>query len=598
MSTNNIGNIHLSKGAIKYLESQNLVGGGKLTLEVDFILQIERCAKNNGGMYNCTLIDSDSKYGGFLLQYDQKDGTPGTGDIIHVSKIVMAKLPTRDSHIYYCKIVKLIRRAMALQVDPGKVVNISKKRMVKEYENTVYKPNESYTKDTDNREGNSYDSSYDDSKCTLISSLTSFTNNALLYLKCKVKNQVKYFVAKQTKKDCILQSYIFVDTKGDEIQATVFGKTAENFDKIIEEGVVYEIKKCSISMAERNYNPTKCDYKLMFYESSQIKKVPDNGKFGAVKFNILPIEQIMDYPIGKLVDVFGIILEDKGFQEFTTKTDKVLKNRKLIIGDETLYKIDLTIWEPLANPEDNYTVGDLIAVKNCRVREFNGRKNIGTTESSEIKNSLDSVSDKKLRSFFNSHQNISDYKEVPGESLSPGTRNIAELVFIKEIMNTYELEMENKDRPVFELCGVVTRLNHSERNYYVGCVKCKKKMEADVCVSCSCPDKKIIFTLSVNVRDASSNFWVDMFGDIAEKFLGVKGEEYEEILRHGNTPEENNELSLINERIEYHTFSFVGKVRENIYNEQKRFRFSAFRFTERNPSQKHSITKYLAGLLK
>ena len=596
MTDDNNGNIRLSSGAIKSLESQKVSSGAKKTIDVDYIFQIEKATKNNGGVYNCTLLDNDSKYGGFLLQYEQRDGTPGVGDIIHVSKILIAILPSRDSHVYYCKNVKLIRRAMALQVDPTKLSNVSKKKSLNNYKNNVYKAQQENKYEQNNNNKNY--GNFDDSGCSLISSLTTFTNNAHLYLKCKVKNPIKNFVAKSTKKDCTLQSFIFSDTKGDEIQATCFGKTAENMNKYIQEGGIYEIKKANIQLADRAYNPTKCDYRLLFNESCVIESAPDNGKFGGVKFSIIPIEQISDFPIGKLVDVFGFILEDRGFQEFQTKNDKILKNQKLVIGDDTLSKIDLTLWEPIGNPDNNFNLGDLIAVKNCRIREFNGKKNLSTTESSELRNTLDPQSDQKLREFFENHQNMNEFKDIQGETVYSGVKSPAELAFIKDIQNTYDTEMDNKDRPVFEINGIVTKLNHSDRNFYIGCAKCNKKMETEVCANCSGKEKKTILMFSVSVRDASSFFWVDLFGDLAEKFIGLKGEEYENIIKNGTTTEENEELIPINERIEYHTFTFVGKVRENIYNETKRYRFSVFRFTERTAAQRKNLIKTLSKLLK
>ena len=596
MTDDNNGNIRLSSGAIKSLESQKVSSGAKKTIDVDYIFQIEKATKNNGGVYNCTLLDNDSKYGGFLLQYEQRDGTPGVGDIIHVSKILIAILPSRDSHVYYCKNVKLIRRAMALQVDPTKLSNVSKKKSLNNYKNSVYKAQQENKYEQNNNNKNY--GNFDDSGCSLISSLTTFTNNAHLYLKCKVKNPIKNFVAKSTKKDCTLQSFIFSDTKGDEIQATCFGKTAENMNKYIQEGGIYEIKKANIQLADRAYNPTKCDYRLLFNESCVIESAPDNGKFGGVKFSIIPIEQISDFPIGKLVDVFGFILEDRGFQEFQTKNDKILKNQKLVIGDDTLSKIDLTLWEPIGNPDNNFNLGDLIAVKNCRIREFNGKKNLSTTESSELRNTLDPQSDQKLREFFENHQNMNEFKDIQGETVYSGVKSPAELAFIKDIQNTYDTEMDNKDRPVFEINGIVTKLNHSDRNFYIGCAKCNKKMETEVCANCSGKEKKTILMFSVSVRDASSFFWVDLFGDLAEKFIGLKGEEYENIIKNGTTTEENEELIPINERIEYHTFTFVGKVRENIYTETKRYRFSVFRFTERTAAQRKNLIKTLSKLLK
>ena len=597
MSDDNTGNFQLSTGAIKFLESQTVTQGTKKSMDVDFTFQIERATKNSGGIYNCSLLDSDSKYAGFLLTYEQKDGIPGVGDIIHVGKILIAILPSRDSHIYYCKNVRLIRRAMALQVDPKQLSNVSKKKSMENYRNTVYRPSDNENA-MQNNNGNNGEF-FDDSGCTLISSLTTFSSNARLYLKCKVKNPIKNFVAKSTKKDCTLQSYIFIDTKGDEIQATAFNKAVENFSKIIQEGGIYEIRKCNIQLAERAYNATKCDYKLGFNESTQVIPAPDNGKFSGVKFSIIPLEQIVDFPIGKIIDVFGFVLDDKGFQEITTKNEKILKMQKLLIGDDTLSRIELTLWEPFGSPDNNYSLGDLIAVKNCRVKEFNGRKQLSTTDSTEVKKSLDPESDSRLRKFYDEHQNENDYKDVQGEIISRGViKSPAELVFIKDIQNTYEIEMDNKDRPVFEINATVTRLNHSERNYYTGCAKCHKKMETDVCTYCSCTEKKVMFTLSLDVRDATSHFWIDMFGELAEKFLGIKGEDYENLIRNGTTVEENEGLIPINERVEYHTFSFIGKVRENIFNDTKRYRFNVFRFNEITVEKRKSLARMLSNLLK
>lgn len=142
MSDNNTESIKLSSGAIKSLESENVEKGAKKTIEVDFTFQIEKATQNNGPVYNCTLLDNDTKYGGFLLNYQQKDGIPGKGDIIHVSKILIALLPGRNSHIYFCKNVSLIKRGKQLKVDPDKLSNLSKKKSLENYKNSVYKAEE------------------------------------------------------------------------------------------------------------------------------------------------------------------------------------------------------------------------------------------------------------------------------------------------------------------------------------------------------------------------------------------------------------------------------------------------------------------------
>lgn len=598
MTEDNLGSFKLSDGAIKFLETQTIPQGAKKGIDVDFTFQIERATKNNSGIYNCTLIDNDSKYGGFLVTYDPNDGIPGVGDIIHVSKILIAILPSRDSHVYFCKNVKIIRRAMALQVDPKKLNNVSKKKSLENYKNSVYKASDNDSADMMNNIPSS--GSFDDSTCTLISALTTFITNPHLYLKCKVKNPLRNFVAKATKKDCTLQSYIFTDTKGDEIQATAFNKAAENFNKVIQEGGIYEMRKVNIQLADRAFNNTRCDYKLVFNEPSQIIPVPDNGKFNGVKFAIIPLEQIIDFPIGKIIDIFGFVLEDKGFQEITTKSEKVLKMQKLTIGDDTLSKIELTFWEPLASQDVSYSSGDIIAVKNCRVREYNGRKTLSSIDSTEVKRSLDKESDARMRKFYDAHRDEKEYKEIQGESFinTTSVKSPAELVFIQDIQNTYDIDMDNKDRPVFEINATVTKMNHSERNFYKGCAKCHRKMEGDVCNSCSSGEKKTILSFSLNVRDASGLLWIDLFGDIGEKFLGMKGEEYENLIKSEINAEDNEGLKAINEKIEYRTFSFIGKVRESVFNETKRHRFSVFRFAEINIDRRKNMAKTLSNLLK
>ena len=62
MADENSGNIRLSIGAIKSLEAQKVANGAKKCLDVDYTFQIERATKNNGGVYNCTLLDNDCNF--------------------------------------------------------------------------------------------------------------------------------------------------------------------------------------------------------------------------------------------------------------------------------------------------------------------------------------------------------------------------------------------------------------------------------------------------------------------------------------------------------------------------------------------------------
>ena len=94
-------------------------------MDTDYTFQIEKSSKNKSELYNCTLIDKEPKYGWFIVKYNPNDGSPGVGDIIHVSKILCGTLPSNNANIYFCKSIQLIKRAQPFQVDIHNLTNFS-----------------------------------------------------------------------------------------------------------------------------------------------------------------------------------------------------------------------------------------------------------------------------------------------------------------------------------------------------------------------------------------------------------------------------------------------------------------------------------------
>lgn len=178
------------------------------------------------------------------------------------------------------------------------------------------------------------------------------------------------------------------------------------------------------------------------------------------------MNKIIDFQIGKVIDVFGFLLNGKGFQEIITKKEKILRLQKIIIGDDTLNKVEVTLWEPFGSPDNNYIYWDLIVIKNCKVKEFNGKKQLSTIESTEIKNSLDSKNDLRLKKFYKEHADEKQYEDVKGEIVSfREIKSTADFAFILDVQETFKNNIENKDRPLFEINGTVTKINHSEKNF-------------------------------------------------------------------------------------------------------------------------------------
>ena len=112
-----------------------------------------------------------------------------------------------------------------------------------------------------------------------------------MYLKWRFKAPLQKFISKKTQKDCILQFYIFIDTKCNEIEATAFNDTAENASLLIKEWSTNEIKNPRIQKAQRVFNPTKCYYKLIIDVPCEIIPTKDNENFKGIKFSIIPLKK-------------------------------------------------------------------------------------------------------------------------------------------------------------------------------------------------------------------------------------------------------------------------------------------------------------------
>ena len=116
-------------------------------------------------------------------------------------------------------------------------------------------------------------------------------------------------------------------------------------------------------------------------------------------------------------------------------------------------------------------------------------------------------------------------------------------------------------------------------------------MENDICMRCSSEESKLYLTISFKIRDATKEMYIDMFGDVAEKFLGMTEDIYRGIINNGT--DNNIELIASNEKIFYKKYKFYGKVRDNSYNEQRRHRFCAYKFNRFKPEDRRAFLKYM-----
>ena len=595
-SNNNFQNIKLSKGAINFLDNQIIKNGENKIIEINFTFQIINAIKKLSNWYCCSLLDQDSKFGGFCIKYESQYGEPKKGDIIQTEKIQIIKLPNRDSNLYFCENVKKLNESKKMVIDPKKIDSISKKRSKSKNEplennknnnekkylsNNLKKNSKNNINNKEKRENKIY---------TYVSDLTSFTNNPILFLKCKFKSVLKIITSLDKGFEGEVQNYIFYDTKGDEIQAVAFRECANKLNDIIKIGSIYEISKVGKQAIKPNFKLSKCQLQLIFKTNSIIDEIEDKGEFdNAKKLNkseFIELRNLIKVKIDSNVNVFGIILEDKGIIEKRKENEKIVKIRILCIGDNNLNKINVKLWEEKAEPNKTYSKGEVINLYYFKYKKYYNIYDLNSMAISQILPCDDKEKEKELKEFYKNHQNINEYIDM--NYLALNSQDNINSKFIKELIDNYSLEFnENNNIQLIKISGTVINFNLNESNYYEGCIFCNKKF-IEVCPTCLTDEKKSIFAFHIQIIDCSENCWIEFYGDIAENFLGINVENYQRLIK------ENNEkyLEEIKKRILYNNYSFIGKYKISSFYENNIVIFSVIQYCKNdNNYYKELITK-------
>ena len=98
------------------------------------------------------------------------------------------------------------------------------------------------------------------------------------------------------------------------------------------------------------------------------------------------------------------------------------------------------------------------------------------------------------------------------------------------------------------------------------------------------------YTLNLRVKDASTEYWIDIFGKPAESIMKCTAEEYKDYLKNGD----EEKLKEITHGIEFNVFNFWVKPKLQIYNTVSRKRIYAYRIEPYNEkNEAHKLVKYL-----
>ena len=587
INNSNFNNIQLSEGAINFLDNQIIKNGESKTIEVKFTFQIIHAIKKLSDWYCCSLLDRNSKYGGFCVKYANQYGEPKKGDIIQTNKIQIIKLPNKDTKLYFCTDVKKLNESKKMIIDPKNLVSISKKKSISKkntdlnyglLENTKKNINNKSHKNPLRNLDKNNNNNITQSKYTLISYLDNFTNNPRFLLKCRYKSKIIEYTQNNTKKH--LQNYLFYDTNGDEVQGTAYDKCAEDYDEIIQTDSVYEIYKAKRYTIKPQYLLAECKIGLLFKNYTKIEKAEDNGEFQNFrKKDFIIIGQLSKDNINAIINVRAIILEDEVKTEKKIENDKSIITRRLLIGDDSLHKIKVSLYDEKAEKEKKYSKGEIITLYYIKFCKYKNYYNLYCNKCTEIKPCDNPQREKELKDFYIQHPSHNEYKDINYVILN--SLNTIKFKFLQDAKDDYIIEYNDNHNDInynlqnlIKINGTIINFNHNESIFNEYCVFCNKKSE-EFCPYCLSEEKKLMLTLNIEISDCTGNLWIELFGETAENFIGTNVEEYEKLINNNDI----FNLNKISQKILYHNYSFIGKCKMT-YGEDSKCLFYVIHFNE------------------
>ena len=595
----------LSKEAINYLDNQIIKDGENRTIEAPFTFQVVYAIKKFKDWYCCCLMDQKSKYGGFCIKYNKRYGEPKEGDIIKTKKIQIVKLPNRDNNLYFCDNVKKLEESKKMIINPQSVDSVTKVRSTSkkkaylkynifqnyngEEDDNIYNeininsPNQDRLINIENKIlSENRNKIITPKKPILISDLTSFTNNPFFILKFIAKSDIKIFSSKYNLIGMdYVQNYVFSDINGDKIQAVAYSyDTTQKFDKLLKINSIYKISRVNKKTNFRNeFNITNTQIQLTFTFNTKIEELTEEEKKTQGfkdKNEFTKIKDLLNKE-NKVFNIYGIILDDKGIiEKKKINNNEIIKYRRLIIGDDSLHKVNLILWEDSMLDSDNlYFKGDIVCAKDFKYKSYYYYYQLNSSFASKFEYLTEPKVNKRLKKFYSKHQKIEEYTDLTFLELN--NRKDIKHIFIEEFLDELEAEIQKQsnynNNKCYKINGIVVNIEHGDNNVFSGCKFCGKKFD-EICPSCNTYNKKLFLDFWIQIKDCSNQMWIRLSGECAENFLGITPEEYQLLIKYNN----KYKLAQIEKRFLYYEFIFIGKNNSPTLDDFRSGGFSVFQY--------------------
>ena len=577
-------------------------------IEVNINLQIlsfKETERDNKKVYIMTLCDNEYKYCSFFLACTEKVENLEKGKIIHIKEVSPKKI--KASFFIRIKDYEILEKSA--EIENAKDINYNDGIFKDGEGNDIFETKEEKVEKAENiiipekiEEKNNTIPMEEDAY-TSLKQLTTFSRDFIIFVRVTKKSEIKIFETRNNNMNSSNQGKLFyfivLDRDGNEMQCTCFNKAVDKFFDIIEEDQLYEIKGGYVKINDKKYTRIKSDYKIVLDENSKITKKIDNGTIKKNNMSIVRIKDIQNMNLYSIVDLCVVVLN---------VGEKMIKNtrngsqplKKITVGDVSKYRIEISLWR--VHSDTKVKFGDILLINNVKIGEYKGRTlttfdetciKINPPKTNEYVKELDEfISKIDLRSEFLDLENNS---EIKNEKNREDNENYCS-VHIRDVLES--LDDYEDAHNLSKITATVTQILHNEKNYYMGCSdrNCKRKLKLEddeyICPNCrkSTKSPTYYYTLSLRVKDASTEYWIDIFGKTAESIMKCTAEEYKEFLK--NRDEEK--LKELTQGIEFKVFNFWIKPKLQTYNTISKKKLYAYRIEPYNEkNEAHKLVKYL-----
>ncbi|KAH9294187.1 hypothetical protein KI387_040610 [Taxus chinensis] len=359
-----------------------------------------------------------------------------------------------------------------------------------------------------------------------------------------------------------------IDTLGDDINVTCFGKAAAFYHAKIQEGTIYRISKGTLKYVKVGYRDSSSPWEIMLGMDSILEICTEPTTcIPTTAFHFTPISAIQQMPLGTTVDVIGAVTFWSEISKSTRKDGSSTQHSTITIKDHTGYCITITLWGVLCDeanqilqPQHDQPAVEMpiLAVRKAKTTEFRGRT-LTSAPSTQLFVTPAVPEIESLQIWLTTTE--ASTSATPLSTQAPVEKKIVDIHActspnaneqIVTIATIIHLNMENYCYPA---CSRVVNNKQCQKKLITGpdstwhCSKCN--------LSTTTCDYR--YALHMMVEDRTGTIWVTNFDDVALTLLGVPANALKEQTRS------IDDLWNIIKQVLFHTYRFIFFVTPSTY---------------------------------